>query len=123
VYPVFSYFNLHSFFIHFLMFVFPLLLISAGEMRPRLTDLWRSVIFLVVVLPPIYFLNHALGTNFFFLNLAAPGSPLEPLQALGMPGYLFGFAGLVLVFWLILYLPWMIKSVMEKRAGRREDPA
>ncbi|HBT94892.1 MAG TPA: TIGR02206 family membrane protein [Coriobacteriia bacterium] len=116
MYPVLSYFNLHSFFIHFLMFSFPVLLIGSGEIRPRLTDLWRAVIFLVVVIPPIYFINQLLDTNFFFLNLAAPGSPLEPLQVLGMPGYLFGFMGLVVVFWIILYLPWMIKTLLEKRA-------
>ncbi len=120
MYPVFSYFSLHSFFIHFFMFSFPVLLIASGEIRPRFTDLWRAVIFLIVVIPPIYFTNRTLGTNFFFLNLAAPGSPLEPLQVLGMPGYLFGFMGLVVVFWVVLYLPWMIKTLLEKRIAAKE---
>ncbi len=120
MYPIFSYFNFHSFVIHFFMFSFPILLISSKEIRPRFTDLWRSAIFLLVVIPPIYFINQVLKTNFFFLNLAAPGSPLEPLQVLGMPGYLFGFAGLVMVFWVILYLPWLIKSLLEKRAEKSE---
>lgn len=115
-YPVLNYFCLHSFFVHFFQISFPILLLGSGEIRPRITDLWRAVIFLLIIVPPIYFINQALGTNFFFLNLAAPGSPLELLQALGMPGYLFGFAALVLVFWLIIYLPWMIKTMLEKRS-------
>jgi hypothetical integral membrane protein (TIGR02206 family) len=119
MYPLANFFCQQSFFIHFFEFTFPLLLLSTGEMRPRFTQLWRCVIYLLIVVPPIYFFNHAYNTNFFFMNEAAPGSPLAPLQAwLGNPGYLFGFAGLVAAVWVVMYLPWMLKTLWEKRRTR-----
>jgi hypothetical integral membrane protein (TIGR02206 family) len=117
MYPLANVFCQQSFFIHFLEFSFPVLLLSSGELRPRFTQLWRCVIYLLIVVPPVYFFNYAYDTNFFFLNVAAPGSPLSILQStLGNPGYLFGFAGLVAAVWLVMYAPWMLKTLREKRA-------
>lgn len=117
MYPVANFFCQQSFFIHFFEFSFPILLLSTGELRPRFTQLWRCALYLLIVVPPIYFFNRATGSNFFFLNEAAPGSPLAPLQAwLGNPGYIFGFAALVLAVWLVMYAPWMLKTLREKRA-------
>jgi hypothetical integral membrane protein (TIGR02206 family) len=109
VYPVYSFFNLQPFLSHGAELIFPILLLSTGEIRPRLRDLWRSVVFLVVVVVPVYFLNLALDTNFFFVNAAAPDSPLSFLMALfGNPGYLVGYAGMLLIIWMLMYLPWII---------------
>jgi hypothetical integral membrane protein (TIGR02206 family) len=116
VYPLVNIFCQQSFFIHFFEFSFPVLLLSAGELRPRFTQLWRCALFLLVVVPPIYFFNHTYDTNFFFLNVAAPGSPLSFLQSsLGNPGYLFGFIALVVALWLVMYLPWILKTLREQR--------
>ncbi|MDR0350142.1 MAG: TIGR02206 family membrane protein [Coriobacteriales bacterium] len=115
IYPLANFFCQQSFFIHFFEFSFPVLLLSTGELRPRFTQLWRCVVYLLVVVPPIYFFNHAFNTNFFFLNEAAPGSPLSFLQStLGNPGYIFGFAGLVAAVWCVMYLPWIMKTWWEK---------
>lgn len=115
MYPILNVFCQQSFFIHFFEFSYPILLIGSGELRPRFSNLWRVVLFLIVVVPPIYFFNHAYGTNFFFLNEAAADSPLSFLQALmGNPGYIVGFVGLLFVVWLVLYLPWNIKTWREK---------
>jgi hypothetical integral membrane protein (TIGR02206 family) len=117
MYPVFNFFCQQSFFIHFFEFSYPILLIASGELRPRFSNLWRVVVFLLIVVPPIYFFNHAYDTNFFFLNEAAADSPLSFLQALmGNPGYIIGFIGLLFLVWVFLYLPWNIKTWREKRA-------
>jgi hypothetical integral membrane protein (TIGR02206 family) len=114
MYPPINFFCQQSFFIHFFEFSYPILLVSSGEMRPRFTQLWRVVVYLLIVCPGIYFFNHAYNTNFFFMNEAATGSPLAPLQTwLGNPGYLVGFTGLVFVVWLVMYLPWIIKTWHE----------
>jgi hypothetical integral membrane protein (TIGR02206 family) len=119
IYPLANFFCQQSFFIHFLEFSYPILLVSTGEMRPRFTQLWRCVIYLLVVVPPIYLFNHAFNTNFFFMNEAAPDSPLSFLQSsLGNPGYLFGFAALVAAVWVVMYLPWMFKTLWEKRQAK-----
>jgi hypothetical integral membrane protein (TIGR02206 family) len=116
-YPLANFFCQQSFFIHFFELSFPIMLIAAGEIRPRFTQLWRCVLYLLIVVPPIYFFNKAFDTNFFFINEAAADSPLSFLQALmGNPGYLFGFAGLLAIVWVVMYLPWIIKTWREKRA-------
>jgi uncharacterized membrane protein YwaF len=93
-------------------------------MRPRFTQLWRCVIYLLVVVPPIYLFNHTFNTNFFFMNEAAPDSPLSFLQSsLGNPGYLVGFAALVAAVWVVMYLPWMLKTLVEKRQARTAHAA
>jgi hypothetical integral membrane protein (TIGR02206 family) len=115
MYPLANFFCQQSFFIHFFEFSYPILLMSSGELRPRFTQLWRCVLYLLIVVPLVYFFNHAMNTNFFFLNEAAPGSPLSFLQStLGNPGYVFGFVGLVFVVWLVMYLPWIMKTWWEK---------
>ncbi|MDR2655282.1 MAG: TIGR02206 family membrane protein [Oscillospiraceae bacterium] len=115
VYPLWNYQSIQSFVIHAFHFTFPVMLLVSGQIRPSVKNLWRPVLFLLIVCPPIYFLNRLWGTNFFFLSWASPGSPLEPLQnLLGNPGYLFGFAGLLLVIWLVLYLPFIILDSRKK---------
>jgi hypothetical integral membrane protein (TIGR02206 family) len=116
MYPLLNFFCQQSFFIHFFEFSYPLMLISGGEYRPKATRLWRCAVYLLVVVPPIYFFNKVFDTNFFFINEAAPASPLAPLQALlGNPGYLFGFVALLLVVWFFLYLPWIIGDARRRR--------
>jgi hypothetical integral membrane protein (TIGR02206 family) len=123
MYPLANFFCQQSFFIHFFEFSYPVLLLSTGELRPRFTRLWRCVVYLLIVVPPIYFFNHAFDTNFFFLNEAAPGSPLSFLQSsLGSPGYLVGFAALVAVVWVLMYAPWIAKTWWEKRQKKHPVP-
>jgi uncharacterized membrane protein YwaF len=82
------------------------------------------VVFLLIVVPPIYFFNHAYNTNFFFLNEAAADSPLSFLQnLLGNPGYIAGFALLVFAVWTLMYIPWDIKTWREKRASNSPNPS
>ncbi|MDR3072202.1 MAG: TIGR02206 family membrane protein [Clostridiales Family XIII bacterium] len=106
MYPVWNFFCLQSFLIHMLEITYPVMLLASGQMRPKLRNLWMPAIYIAIIAPIIYHLNHLLDTNFFFINEAAPGSPLSFLQSfLGSPGYVFGAAGLLVLIWLILYAP------------------
>ena len=121
MYPIANFYCQQSFFIHFFEFSYPVLLLASGELRPRLTQIWRPALYLAIFTPPVYFFNKAFDTNFFFINTAAANSPLSFLQNLmGNPGYLFGYVGLVLVVWLLLYLPWAISDQVKKRRGIRK---
>jgi hypothetical integral membrane protein (TIGR02206 family) len=120
MYPVLNFYCQQSFFIHFFEFSYPVLLLAAGDLHPRLGDLWRPALYCLAVVPPVYIFNKAFGTNFFFINDAAPGSPLSFLEdLLGNPGYLIGFAGLVAIVWVLMYLPWTISDARKKH--RDED--
>lgn len=101
---------LQSFLIQALLIAYPMMLMVSGEMVPNWRELWRPVLFLVVVVPFVIWVNGQLGTNFFFLNVAAPGSPLEPLQqAFGHGGlYITVVLSLLALLWVIMYTPWEI---------------
>ncbi len=115
MYPLLNFYCLQSFLIHALQIAFPIMLLASGKLRPNWRQLWRPALFLLVVAPPIFFLNRALGTNFMFLAQPTAGSPLVPLeQWLGNPGYLFGFAGLVAVIWVLMYLPLVTTEMLKK---------
>jgi len=118
MYPLLNFYCLQSFLIHMLELTYPIMLLAAGELRPAVKNLWMPSLFLLVTVPLIYRLNHILDTNFFFMNEAAPDSPLSFLQTyLGSPGYIFGAIGILAILWFILYTPLVIYR--KKKSRRR----
>ena len=82
-------------------------LVVSGNVKPTARNLWCPILFLVVVLPPVFLFNRINGTSFFFLNAGSAGSPLEVLIAIfGNPGFLLPYAGILAAVWLFMYLPW-----------------
>lgn len=109
MYPLTNYYCLHSFIIHTLQIAFPLMLVLTGELVPHVGNLWRPALFLLIIVPPIYFLNTKLNTNFFFVNAGSPGSPLEALiRVFGTPWFIFPYIALLLLVWACMYAPWVM---------------
>ncbi len=107
MYPIINYYSIHSFLIHTLHVAFTMMLLLSGELRPSARGLWKPAVFLLITVPPVYVLNGRLGTNFFFVNAGSPGSPLDLfINMFGVPWFLLPYAGLVLVLWFLMYLPW-----------------
>lgn len=103
---IFSYMHNHSFIIHGLLIAYPILLLATGELVPNWRQLHRVAIALAITALPIYFFNKYYDLNFMFLNTPSPGSPLVLLeQWLGNPGYLLGFAGMIVAVWFVMYFP------------------
>ncbi|MDR1068378.1 MAG: TIGR02206 family membrane protein [Clostridiales Family XIII bacterium] len=116
MYPPANFFCLQSFIIHMFEIAYPVMLLCAGELRPNARRLWMPLVFMLAITPPIFLLNRALGTNFFFLSEPAPGSPLSMLESLlGSPGYIFGTIGILAAVWLLLYAPLYIARRLRKK--------
>ena len=108
LYPMFNFFNLHSYIWHMLLVLFPILLFIKGEIHPSLKHYYWNVLFLCCVVPPIYIFDKINDCNYFFINWPLPASPLELFFRLfGNPGYLAGYAVLVLLAVLIVYIPFI----------------
>lgn len=106
IYPVLHFQSIHSFVQHGALFTFVLMLLVSGELRPNARHLPVVFMGLVLMVIPIYFLNHVLNTNFFFVNYPSPGSPLVLFEQIaGNPGYIALTIGLLLVVWIVMYLP------------------
>jgi hypothetical protein len=57
-----------------------------------------------------YLANLVWHTNFWFLNLGAPGSPLEGIQMLAGNLYVPVLIVLLAILWTVMYLPWVLRA-------------
>lgn len=106
--PQTSFFSLNSFFVHTLLFSYPLTLLCARRLRPAAKRLPLCLLLLCAAAVPIYFFDQKTGANFFFLDYPPAGSPLALFADWwGVPGYIFGYFPLFAAVWAVLYLPWI----------------
>jgi len=116
MYPLQSYQAIQSFVVHGLHVAFVVMPLAASDIRPSAKNLWRPLLFLLVVLPPLYFLNKAWNTNFFFINAGSQGSPLDILiRLMGNPGFLIGYAGILAAVWIVMYVPFVFINKNRRR--------
>ena len=107
--PVWNFFHIHSFIIHILLVLYPLLLVTTDQVSTDLKSALRGTILLVGMAIPVYFLNLLWGTNFMFLMEPDSGNPLEMFEKL-LGSHLWGFPILLPVVILVMYLPTRIFS-------------
>ena len=115
-YPILNVYSLQGFLGHGVLICYVLTLLVSHQLIPDWRGLWRVALFGFVVSYPVYVLNRRLGTNFLFINGGSPGSPLAWLESrMGNPGYLIGYAALILLVWLAMYAPFIINAYRAKR--------
>lgn len=112
--PIFNVFTWQSFSIHGLIFGYLVMRLVGGDLVPDVRNLWRVVVIGAVGGLIGFGANQAFGTNFWFLNAGAPGSPLEPIQAFAGSLYVPVLLVLVALLWTLLYLPWIIRARRAK---------
>ncbi|MBO5852849.1 MAG: YwaF family protein [Clostridia bacterium] len=111
--PVWNFFHLHSFTIHILLVMYPLLLITSGQVELNLKSAFKSVLLLIGFAIPVYGLNLLWGTNFMFLMKPDSGNPLELFEKL-LGSHLWGFPILLPVVMLIMYTPVLISKKLKR---------
>ena len=115
--PILNFMHLHSYTVHILLTIFPILLIINGE-RPNIKYLPKCCIALAIYSVPIYFVNLALKTDFMFLN-GAKGTPFTGLvKAIGQPLYCPLLVLLICGLMALMYIPWVI---IDKRKNNRKE--
>lgn len=102
--PVWNFFHIHSFTIHILLVLYPLLLVTTDQVSTDLASALRGTALLVAMAIPVYGLNLLWGTNFMFLMKPDSGNPLEMFEKL-LDSHLWGFPILLPVVLLVMYLP------------------
>ncbi len=115
LYPVWNFMNLYSFLWHGLLVLYPMLIYFSGEVRPSVRHIHYEILFLCVVVPPIYVFDKHFGYNYFFVNWPEYDTPLEWMASfMGNPGYLVGYAALAVAVMLIVYLTFHLFAYKEK---------
>ena len=105
--PIDDFLSLFSFIFHFALVLYCAMVLFAGIVKPNKKRILSSILFLAVAALIVYPLNKLWDTNFMFLNVPSPGSPLVPLEdLLGNPGYILGLACIIAFLWVVMYLPW-----------------
>ena len=116
--PVWNFFHLHSFTIHILLVLYPLLLVTTGQAPTDLRSAFKGVLLLVIMAIPVYGLNLLWDTNFMFLMESDSGNPLELFEKL-LGSHLWGFPILLPVVILVMYIPTLIlKQTSIATAGK-----
>ena len=105
--PLGNFMHLHSFTVHILLALYPIVLGIAGELNPQPKCLWRYLLFLVSMAIPIYGINLLLNTNFMFLMSADEGNPLYFFEQL-WGNHLYGFPVLITAVLIVMYIPLVI---------------
>ena len=113
--PVWNFFHLHSFTIHILLVLYPLLLVTTNQVSTDLKSALRGVGLLVAMAIPVYGLNLLWDTNFMFLMQPDSGNPLELFEKL-LGSHLWGFPILLPVVILVMYLPVFVIKNRRKSA-------
>ena len=104
-YPPLNAINIHSYIWHGMLVLYPILIKMKGDVQPSVKHIYRVIIFLLVVVPPIYIFDKKVKCNYFFVNWPVPNSPLSLMaKYMGVPGYLIGYAALAVVVMLVMYL-------------------
>lgn len=116
--PLWNFFHIHSFTIHILLVLYPLLLVTTGQIATDVKSALQGVALLVAMAIPVYGLNLLWGTNFMFLMEPDSGNPLELFQTL-LGSHLWGFPILLPIVVGVMYVPILL---LKKRKERTKVP-
>ena len=109
--PLCNFMHIHSFTVHILLALYPIVLALAGELSPQIREIPKYLGFLVVMAIPIIGINFLLDTNFMFLMSADPGNPLYLFEQ-WWGNHLYGFPVLIVAVLIVMYVPlWIVRSL------------
>ncbi len=111
--PCWNFSCIHSFLIHGLLVMYPVMLVAGGEVKPDLKTMPKCILLLIGLAIPVYFVNLAFDTNFMFLMEPDKGNPLELFEQL-LGSHLWGFPILLPVVMLVMYLPLLLINKLKK---------
>lgn len=107
--PLWNFMHLHSYTVHILLILFPILLVIDGE-RPSYKYFVGAYTAVLIYCIPTYFLNKLWNTDFVFLN-GARDTPFEFLpDVLGDPWYIFPCAAILGVLMVLMILPFYLSD-------------
>ena len=111
--PLANFMHLHSFTIHTLLVLYPVMLIAGGDIRPQIREFPKCVIFLLVMAVPIAIFNMIFDTNFMFLMYAGDGSPLLIFERM-WGNHLLGYPVLLTAVLIVMCIPVLIMNRRKK---------
>lgn len=116
--PLQNFMHLHSFTVHILLVMYPVVLTAGGELKPRAKDIPACLFLLIAMAFPIVGINFLLDTNFMFLMYPEEGNPLMWF-AQNWGNHLYGFPVLISAILLVMYLPVELIIIVKRKREQR----
>lgn len=113
--PLMNFMHIHSFTVHILLALFPIVLAVSGELSPRIKMVPKYLLLLLVMAIPIYGINLLLDTNFMFLMKAESGNPLYLFEQM-WGNHLLGFPVIIAGVIVVMYAPLEIYRKIKANA-------
>lgn len=111
--PGANYMLIHSFTVHILLALYPIVLTVAGEIKPELKELPKALLLLAGLALFALICNLLMDANFMFLMYADPGNPLYLFKEL-WGSHLLGFPVIIVGILLVMHTPWVIAKMIKK---------
>lgn len=111
--PGANYMLIHSFTVHILLALYPIVLTVAGEIKPELKEVPKALLLLAGLAALALICNLLMDANFMFLMYADPGNPLYLFKEL-WGSHLLGFPVIIIGVLLVMHSPWVIARKIKK---------
>ncbi len=115
--PLANFMHLHSFTLHILLVLYPIMLTVGGDIKPEPRQLPKCLLMLLGLAGIALVVNLIFDTNFMFLMEAKPGNPLYIFEQL-FGSHLIGFPIIITAVIVVMYLPVII---LKKRQGVQNE--
>lgn len=102
--PLGNFMHIHSFTIHILLAMYPIVLAVNGEIEVSIRYVPKCLLMLLCMAVPIYIFNIFFDTNYMFLMKADDGNPLKVFEQL-WGNHLYGFPILIAAIIAVMYIP------------------
>lgn len=111
--PAANFMLIHSFTVHMLLALYPIVLTVTGDIRPELREVPKALLLLVGLAAVALVCNLLMDTNFMFLMSADPGNPLYLFKEL-WGSHLLGFPVIIAGILLVMHTPWVVAKRIKK---------
>ena len=112
--PLANFMHIHSFTVHILLFLYPVVLTVNGVIRPQVKGIPKSLLLLVAMAGFAYAINLLCDTNFMFLMYADQGNPLYYFEQ-WWGCHLWGFPVIITGILILLFVPLVMYRKLKKK--------
>lgn len=102
--PFFNFMHFHSFTVHILLALYPIVLTAGGGIQPTVRYFPKALLLLAALAVPVFCFNLLFDTNFMFLMYPEPGNPLYWFEQ-KFGSHLPGFPVLIAAVVAVMYIP------------------
>ena len=113
--PIENFMHIHSFTIHLLLALYPLMLTVGGDISPRFKYIPACLAVLLLLAGVAFAANQVWETNFMFLRAVSKGNPLYVFKKT-FGHHLIGYPILIPIIIAVMHLPWIVARKIKKTA-------